>query len=85
LRAIKPFMNDAPYSERAALVLFSGGQDSTTRLGWALERFAPVETVTFDYRQRHRIKLDQRLVVLDEICRRLPRWANRLVETWRTR
>ena len=71
-------MNDAPKQSRAALVLFSGGQDSTTCLAWALERFAHVETVAFDYRQRHRIELDQRLVVLDEIRRRFPDWASRL-------
>src|SRR5260370_12916575 len=75
-------MNDAPSNhldnQRAALVLFSGGQDSTTCLAWALERFAHVETVGFDYRQRHRIELDQRLVVLDEIRRRWPPWGNRL-------
>ena len=73
-------MNDAPHGQRAALVLFSGGQDSTTCLAWALERFAHVETVAFDYRQRHRIELDQRLVVLDEVRRRLPQWADRLGE-----
>ena len=73
-------MNDAPDDARAALVLFSGGQDSTTCLAWALERFAHVETVAFDYRQRHRIELDQRLVVLDEVRRRLPQWADRLGE-----
>jgi 7-cyano-7-deazaguanine synthase len=39
-----------------------------------------VETVAFDYRQRHRIELDQRPVLLDEVRRRLPRWADRLVE-----
>src|SRR5690242_7225646 len=64
---------------RSALVLFSGGQDSTTCLAWALERFQHVETVAFDYRQRHRIELDQRLVVLDEL-RRAPPWADRLGE-----
>ena len=69
-------MNDA----RSALVLFSGGQDSTTCLAWALERFAHVETVAFDYRQRHRIELDQRLVVLDQIRQRFPHWAERLGE-----
>lgn len=69
-------MNDA----RSALVLFSGGQDSTTCLAWALERFAHVETVAFDYRQRHRIELDQRLVVLDQIRHRFPHWAERLGE-----
>ncbi|HTR84605.1 MAG TPA: 7-cyano-7-deazaguanine synthase QueC [Reyranella sp.] len=65
---------------RSALVLFSGGQDSTTCLAWALARFDRVETVAFDYRQRHRIELDQRLVVLDEIRRRFPAWAGKLGE-----
>ena len=65
---------------RSALVLFSGGQDSTTCLAWALERFRHVETVAFDYRQRHRIELDQRLVVLDAFRNRFPHWAGRLGE-----
>lgn len=65
---------------RSALVLFSGGQDSTTCLAWALERFQHIETVAFDYRQRHRIELDQRLVVREELRRRFPRWAGRLGE-----
>ncbi len=76
MQAIKPTMNDA----QSALVLFSGGQDSTTCLAWALERFARVETIAFDYRQRHRIELDQRLVVLDAIRRGFPQWASRLGE-----
>jgi 7-cyano-7-deazaguanine synthase len=63
---------------RSALVLFSGGQDSTTCLAWALERFDRVETIAFDYRQRHRIELDQRLVVLEEVRRRFPRWTEKL-------
>jgi 7-cyano-7-deazaguanine synthase len=63
---------------RSALVLFSGGQDSTTCLAWALERFDHVETIAFDYRQRHRIELDQRLVVLEEMRRRFPRWTEKL-------
>jgi 7-cyano-7-deazaguanine synthase len=71
---------DSSLEDRAALVLFSGGQDSTTCLAWALERFHHVETVAFDYRQRHRIELDQRLVVLGEVRRRVPRWADRLGE-----
>src|SRR5437879_974619 len=71
-------MNDA--SDSAALVLFSGGQDSTTCLAWALERFERVETVAFDYRQRHRIELDARLTVLTEVKRRFPQWAARLGE-----
>jgi 7-cyano-7-deazaguanine synthase len=65
---------------RSALVLFSGGQDSTTCLAWALDRFEQVETIAFDYRQRHRIELDQRLVVLQEMRRRFPAWAGRLGE-----
>src|SRR5438477_1598852 len=73
-------MNDAPSDSRAALVLFSGGQDSTTCLAWALDRFEHVETIAFDYRQRHRIELDQRLVVLAEIRRHFSAWAERLGE-----
>lgn len=65
---------------RSALVLFSGGQDSTTCLAWALDRFEKVETIAFDYRQRHRIELDQRLVVLQEIRHRFPHWDERLGE-----
>ena len=53
--------------DNSAIVMFSGGQDSTTCLAWALERFERVETVAFDYRQRHRIELDARLTVLDEV------------------
>jgi 7-cyano-7-deazaguanine synthase len=69
-------MND----DRSALVLFSGGQDSTTCLAWALERFTHVETIAFDYGQRHRIELDQRLVVLEQMRRRFVPWANRLAD-----
>jgi len=63
---------------RTALVLFSGGQDSTVCLAWALQHFARVETLGFDYRQRHRIELDCRLAVLRELRGRFPRWAARL-------
>jgi 7-cyano-7-deazaguanine synthase len=65
---------------RSALVLFSGGQDSTTCLAWALDRFTHVETIAFDYRQRHRIELDQRLTVLAELRRWFPEWSARLGE-----
>jgi 7-cyano-7-deazaguanine synthase len=65
---------------RSALVLFSGGQDSTTCLAWALDRFTHVETIAFDYRQRHRIELDQRLTVLAELRRNFPEWSARLGE-----
>ncbi|MEH6498346.1 MAG: 7-cyano-7-deazaguanine synthase QueC [Pseudoalteromonas distincta] len=63
-----------------ALVLFSGGQDSTTCLAWALERYEYVETVGFDYGQRHRIELDCRLNILQKIRNRFPNWAQRLGE-----
>ncbi len=69
-------MND----DMSAIVMFSGGQDSTTCLAWALERYERVETVAFDYRQRHRIELDQRLVVLGEVKRCFPQWAAKLGE-----
>jgi 7-cyano-7-deazaguanine synthase len=61
-------------------VLFSGGQDSTTCLAWALERYGYVETVSFDYGQRHRIELDARLNVLEEIRQKFPAWSTRLGE-----
>ena len=54
-------------NERHALVLFSGGQDSTTCLAWALSKFDRVDSVAFDYGQRHRIELDCRLNVLREL------------------
>jgi 7-cyano-7-deazaguanine synthase len=63
---------------RRALVLFSGGQDSTACLAWALDRFDHVETVGFDYGQRHRVELDCRLDVRDAIVREFPLWAARL-------
>jgi 7-cyano-7-deazaguanine synthase len=64
--------------ERRALVLFSGGQDSTTCLAWALSRFEHVETVGFDYGQRHRVELEQRLVVRAQLPGVLPQWRSRL-------
>jgi 7-cyano-7-deazaguanine synthase len=61
-----------------ALVLFSGGQDSTTTLAWALQRYAHVETIGFDYGQRHAVEMDCRPVVLAELRRHFPHWAARL-------
>ena len=61
-----------------ALVLFSGGQDSTTCLADALTRFEHVETIGFDYGQRHHVELAQRTVVLREMRSRFADWAARL-------
>jgi 7-cyano-7-deazaguanine synthase len=61
-----------------ALVLFSGGQDSTTCLADALVKYQRVETVGFDYGQRHRVELDARLTVLARLRERFPEWAARL-------
>ncbi len=61
-----------------ALVLFSGGQDSTTCLAQALSKYQRVETIAFDYRQRHRVELDARLNVLAAIRERFPQWAGKL-------
>ncbi len=63
-----------------ALVLFSGGQDSTVCLAWALGRFDRVETVGFDYGQKHRVELDVRRVVLNALRRDFPAWGARLGE-----
>ena len=65
-------------SDRRALVLFSGGQDSTVCLAWALERFDHVETVGFDYGQRHRLELQQRSVILNALSSITPHWAARM-------
>lgn len=65
---------------RSALVLFSGGQDSTTCLAWALNRFDRVETIGFDYRQRHVVELECRQKIREEIALRFPNWAGRLGE-----
>src|ERR1700755_2165761 len=62
------------FLSETALVLFSGGQDSTTCLAWALERFARVETIGFAYGQRHSVELDCRA----GLARIKPSWSSRL-------
>jgi 7-cyano-7-deazaguanine synthase len=79
-------MQDATRSARQgpihtrALVLFSGGQDSTACLAYALQKFEHVETVGFDYGQRHSIELTQRITVLAELRKIFPQWASKLGE-----
>ena len=68
---------DRPPDE-AALVLFSGGQDSTVCLAWALERYGWVETVGFDYGQRHGVEMAQRDRVRAGLIEHFPKWAARL-------
>jgi 7-cyano-7-deazaguanine synthase len=63
-----------------ALVLFSGGQDSTVCLAWALDRYARVETVGFDYGQRHSVELQARAGVRTRMREQFPDWAPRLGE-----
>ena len=72
-------MNATKPSE-IALVLFSGGQDSTVCLAWALDRFDRVETIGFDYGQRHRVELEMRPRVRAEITTLKPEWRARLGE-----
>ncbi len=63
---------------KTALVLFSGGQDSTTCLAWALDRYERVETVAFDYGQRHAVELECRVKVLERLRSVFPQWNSRL-------
>ena len=63
---------------RGALVLFSGGQDSTACVAWALDRFERVETIGFDYGQRHRVELDCRPRVIEALRGAFPHWSARL-------
>ncbi|WP_323023852.1 7-cyano-7-deazaguanine synthase QueC [Castellaniella sp.] len=67
-------------SSRRALVLFSGGQDSTTCLAWALACHGHVETIGFDYGQRHRAELDCRVALRRRLAELRPDWAPRLGE-----
>lgn len=62
----------------SALVLFSGGQDSTACLAWALARYTRVETVGFDYGQRHRVELQCRGPILAALRERFSPWGERL-------
>ena len=61
-----------------AIVLFSGGQDSSICLAWALARYRRVETVGFDYGQRHAVEMQARKVVRQALVDRFPQWADRL-------
>jgi 7-cyano-7-deazaguanine synthase len=61
-----------------ALVLFSGGQDSTVCLAWALERFARVETIGFDYGQRHAVELEVRPRIRARLADLSEPWRSRL-------
>ncbi len=63
---------------KAALVLFSGGQDSATCLAWALSRYERVETLGFDYGQRHAVELQVRQPLLDAMRALKPEWRDRL-------
>jgi 7-cyano-7-deazaguanine synthase len=69
-----------PVYDHTALVLFSGGQDSTVCLAWALERFARVETIGFDYGQRHQAELDARPKIRARLPALRSEWTARLGE-----
>lgn len=71
-------MTEAMIDVGGAVVLFSGGQDSTACLAWALDRYGRVETVGFDYGQRHAVELTARAAVRDAIARQCPDWRDRL-------
>lgn len=75
-----PIASSSPSFDGAALVLFSGGQDSTLCLGWALDRFHRVETLGFDYGQRHKVELAQRPIIREKLRALKPQWAARLCD-----
>ncbi|HKT52831.1 MAG TPA: 7-cyano-7-deazaguanine synthase, partial [Caulobacteraceae bacterium] len=72
-------MNRTPaHLQPSALVLFSGGQDSAVCLAWALERYGRVETIGFDYGQRHSAELAARRVLRRRFVKASPGWRARL-------
>lgn len=73
-------MTSSPSSSDGALILFSGGQDSAVCLAWALSRYDRVETVGFDYGQRHIVEMQARQRVRAGLIARFPDWASRLGE-----
>jgi len=73
-------MTDVEEDGASALVLLSGGQDSATCLAWALERFERVETIAFDYGQRHRVELTCKDAVRDAMRRINDGWSKRLAD-----
>jgi 7-cyano-7-deazaguanine synthase len=78
--AMAKAMNDGS-TNNAALVLFSGGQDSATCLAWALSRFSRVETLGFSYGQRHAIELDCREAIIAGLKEIQPDWADKIGES----
>jgi 7-cyano-7-deazaguanine synthase len=74
------FLDIAMQADDGALVLFSGGQDSATCLAWALSRYARVETLGFDYGQRHRIELTCRAQFRERVIAAFPQWRDRIGE-----
>ncbi len=71
-------MSEQIQKQKSALVLFSGGQDSTVCLAWALENYPRVETIGFDYGQRHKVELDVRATILNALPELSPHWQERL-------
>ena len=65
-------------NDHGALILFSGGQDSATCLAWALDRFEQVETIGFDYGQRHSVELECRASFRDKVVGLKQDWASKL-------
>ena len=67
-------------SDDSALVLFSGGQDSATCFAWALDRFSSVETIGFEYGQKHSVELECRRAVRKEFKSTYPQWKERIAD-----
>ena len=74
-------MSEVPkHPGEKALIMFSGGQDSATCLAWACTHFDYVETVGFDYEQRHMIEMQARETVISEMRAQFPQWADKIGE-----
>ena len=64
------------------LLMFSGGQDSTTVLGWCLNKFKEVHLITFDYGQKHRVEISAAKSIIKKLNKSFSKWNNKIKSSY---